>query len=133
MLLIHLLIINITIAHPPTHILRLNRKSHNRLRESSRGVALVGLDNLATSDLLISVAGVDDLLLAADDRESGEALVGTELATPARGDGEGAALGRAAVGLGGGLALDDVLAGGGGAAAGVDLEVPGAGGISLVA
>lgn len=133
MLLIHLLIINITIAHPPSYVLYSSRKSHNRLRESSRGVALVRLDNLATSDLLISVAGVDDLLLAADDRESGEALVGTELTTPARGDGEGAALGRAAVGLGGRLALDDVLAGGGGAAAGVDLEVPGAGGISLVA
>ncbi|KAI6754564.1 hypothetical protein HG530_012316 [Fusarium avenaceum] len=77
--------------------------------------------------------GVDDLLLAADNREGGEAGVGAELATPAGGDGEGAALGRAAVGLGGTLGLDNVLAGGGGTAAGVDTEVPGAGGVGLVA
>lgn len=113
--------------------LSINHKTINRLRKRSRGVLLVRLDNLAASELLVGVAGVDDLLLAADNRKSGEAVVRAELTAPAGGDGEGAALGRAAVGLGGGLALDDVLAGGGGAAAGVDLEVPGAGGISLVA
>lgn len=104
-----------------------------RLGEGSRGVGLVRLDDLTTSKLLVGVGGVDDLLLAADDGDGGEALVGAELAAPARGDGEGAALGGTAVGLRGLLALDDVLARGGGAGAGADLEVPGASGVSLVA
>lgn len=104
-----------------------------RLGKSSRGVGLVRLDNLTTSQLLVGVGRVDDLLLATNNRQSGEALVGAELAAPAGGDGESAALGRATVGLGSTLALDNVLASSGSAAAGVDLEVPGASGVGLIA
>lgn len=111
---------------------RRDNRHRCHLRESSGSVSLVGLDSLAASELLVGVGGPDNLLLAvADNREGGEAVALAELATPAGGDGEVAALGGPAVGargLGGGLgALDDVGAAGGSAGAGVDLEVPGAG------
>jgi hypothetical protein len=52
-----------------------------------RSIALVGGDNLSSLDLLVGVGGPDDEpLLLVDNGESGEALVGTELAAPARGD-----------------------------------------------
>lgn len=104
------------------------------LRESSRGVLLVRLDSLATSELLVGVGGPDNLAaLVVDDGEGGEAVAGAKLTAPARGDGVTAALAGTAVGLGGTLGLDDVLAGGGLAGARVDAKVPGALGVGLVA
>lgn len=99
------------------------------LRKSGRGVALVRLDNLATLKLDIGVGRVDDLLkLVVDDREGGEALALTELATPARGDGVVTDGDRATVGVvgadGTGL-LNNVLNTLGGGTVD-DAEVPGA-------
>ena len=76
------------------------------LGDGDGSVALVGLDGLAALDLLVGVAAPDDEPLGVvDDGEDGEALVGAELAAPAGGDGEVAALLGGAVGLRGGAAL----------------------------
>lgn len=101
----------------------------NRLRELGGSVALVGLDDDGTSDLLVGVGGPDDEpLLLVNDGEGGEALVLAELVAPAGGDGVGAAGGRAAGSLGGGLGtlLDLELARSDGAGANVNAELPGA-------
>lgn len=104
------------------------------LRESLGGVLLVGLDGLATGELLVGVGGEDDLLgLVVDDGEGGEAVAGAKLAAPAGGDGVVAAVGGAAAALGGLGALDGVLAGDGLAGARVDGEGPVTLGVGLVA
>lgn len=104
------------------------------LREGSGGVALVGLDNLATGKLLVGVCGPDDLAsLVVDNGEGGEAVALAELATPAGGHGVSTAVLGTAVGVGGSLALHDVGALGSSAGAGVDAEVPGARGVCSVA
>lgn len=95
------------------------------LTELGGGVALVGGDNVAGSDLLVGVGRVDDQLGGVvDDGEGGELVAGAELVGPARGDGVWAAGGRAAVERRGLGALDDLGAGGGGLAV-VDAEGPG--------
>lgn len=100
------------------------------LGQSSRSVALVRLDNLAASNLLISISRPDDLTgLIVDNREGGEAIALTELAAPARGDGVMAAVDGTTVGLGGRAALHDIGAGSGITGAGVDAKGPGAGGV----
>lgn len=100
------------------------------LRQSSRSVALVRRDNIPTSKLLISVSGPNNLAtLVVDNRESGEAIAGAELATPAGGDGVVTARGWAAVGLRGSVGRHDKFAGRGVAGARVDAEGPGTGGI----
>lgn len=106
---------------------------HLHSRESSRGVALVRLDNLTTSNLLIGIGRPDNLAISVDNREGGETIVRAELAAPAGGDGVFTAGDGATVGLGGRAALHDVGAGSGIAGAGVDAESPGAGGVFIVA
>jgi len=60
----------------------------SHLWESSRGVGLVGFDDLSVSELLVGVSGPDDLAgLVIDNGEGGEAIALTKLAAPARGDG----------------------------------------------
>lgn len=104
------------------------------LRESSRSVALVRLDNLATGKLLVGVSGPDDLAsVVVDNGEGSEAVALAELAAPAGGDGVSAAVGGTAVGVGGSVSLHDVGALSGSTGAGVDAEVPGAGGVFGVA
>lgn len=104
------------------------------LRESSRSVALVRLDNLATGKLLVGVSRPDDLAsLVVDNGEGSEAVALTELTAPAGGDGVSTAVGGTTVGVGGSVALHDVGALSGSAGAGVDAEVPGAGGVFGVA
>lgn len=106
---------------------------HLHSRESSRGVALIRLDNHTTSKLLVSVGRPDNLASPVDNRESSEAISLTELAAPAGGDSVCAAGGGATVGTGGRAAINDVGAGSGIAGAGVDAESPSARGIFGVA
>lgn len=123
--------------HPLCKISRLSRLANmksglNRLfGESSGSVRLVGLDNLGTSELLVGVSRPDNLALGVgNDREGSEALVGTELAAPAGGDGEVTAGGGTTGGLlGGAGALDVVAALEGLAVASVDAELPVADGV----
>lgn len=104
------------------------------LRESSRSVSLIRLNNLATIKLLIGISGPNNLArLVVDNRKGSEAIIRAELSAPARGDGVGAAVGRAAVGLGGISGLHDVGARGGSSGADLDAKGPGAGGVGGVA
>lgn len=102
------------------------------LGKAGRSIGLVGLNDLAISELLVGIGRVDNLLLVVDNAKGGESVAWTELARPARLDRVDTTLDGAAVGLGGTLGFDNVLAGGGGAVHGVNLEVPGAGGVGLV-
>lgn len=101
--------------------------SSRLLRQVGRRVALVRLDDLSgDTQLLVSVAGVDDLLLrVVDDSEGREAVRGTELVAPAGRDGVSAADVAAGVGLSSWLARDLKCARGGDGV-GFDAEVPGA-------
>ena len=109
-------------------------RNYPHLRESSRSISLIRFDNLSSINLLIGVGGPDDLTrLVVDNGESGEAGVRAELTTPAGGDGVVTAVGGTTVALGGSIALDDVGAGLGGSGTDLDAEVPGAGGVVLVA
>lgn len=106
------------------------------LGKVGRSVLLVGGNDLAGLDLLVGVGGPDNQLLGlVDNGQSGEALVGAELAAPAGGDGVGTALGRATVALRSLGALDGKSAGGrlGAGDASVDTEGPVALGVGGVA
>lgn len=102
-------------------------------RESSRGVALIRLDNHTASKLLVGIGRPDNLASLIDNGESSEAILLAELAAPAGGDGIFAAGGGATVGPGGRGTLHDVGAGSGITGAGVDAKSPGAGGVFGVA
>lgn len=106
---------------------------HLHSRESSRGVALVRLDNLTTSNLLIGIGRPDNLASLVDNREGSETILRAELVAPAGGDGVSTAGDGATVGLGGRAPLHNVGAGSDIAGAGVNAESPGAGGVFVVA
>lgn len=98
------------------------------LRKVLRSVALVRRHNLATSNLLVGVSGPSDAaVLVVNHSQGGEAVAGTELPAPARGDGVVAkVLGGAVVlrGRGSSGPLGDEVDGGLGVDLGVDLEGP---------
>jgi hypothetical protein len=104
------------------------------LRESSRSVALIRLNNGTAGNLLIGVRRPDDLAsIVVDNRQGSEAVTLAELAAPAGGNGVSAAGDGATVGVGGRASLHDVGAGSGSAGTRVDTEGPGAGGVGVVA
>lgn len=72
----------------------------------SNSIALVGTNDLATGDLIVSVGRPSDLVVRVVlDGQSSEAVAGAELAAPATGDSEGAAVRGAAGSLASRLAL----------------------------
>lgn len=90
------------------------------LRQVLGSVALVWLDDLAGSELLVGVGRVKDLL-ALDNGKSLESVALAELAAPVARDGVSAALDVVVRGTAGWVALDCVgAAGSGGAIVGVD-------------
>lgn len=108
----------------------------NLLRQSLDGVALVRLDHLAVSELLVRVGGPGNQSSSVvDDAQSSEPLVVPELAAPGAGDGECAAVGSAVGGAAGdGVAVPaDRVGTGSGTSTGVDAEGPVAGCVIAVA
>lgn len=106
------------------------RRKHGTLflSESSRSVALIGLDHITVLDLLIGVTGPDDLVLfVVDNRQGSEAIAWAELTAPTRGDSIITTVGGGTVsGLRGIRGSDHVFAGSRLIDAVVDAEGPGA-------
>jgi len=116
--------VSLSISNPLPH-----QNGDLNLRQVLGSVALVRLNNLSASQLLVGVGRVKDLLVA-NNGESLETLASAELTAPGAADGEGTAL-DVLVGLGAGWVAGDLVGagGGGGAVVGVDGEAVVAGAV----
>lgn len=122
--------INLYISHPSLFL-----KLFSQLGgEISGSVALVRLDDLPARELLVGVGGPDNPTgLVVDNGQGGEAVARTELAAPARSDGEDAAVRRTSVRARGVRGLHNIGTMGRSVRTDLDAEGPGAFGLGVVA